>query len=707
MQFSRDEHVIWVTCVAVIAAFSFLLYRDLTRSRGGGSGEIVGWITYKYNSAQRKYDNEVVWESLPNTTGQTRRVPVYNRDAIRTADLAEATIELKKDGTQIKLDANSMIIIDVSDKSASINYAYGSIRAAAGSDASGINIKTKDNKTIAIKNSDVKIATTAGQDVNVTVSRGEARIAVDGREQTIGKNQVAVVGREIRVRPLNLRPTAPEDGRRFFATGGEEAVSFAWTRAGGSGRVDLQIARDPAFREIVRSAGTNANSMTMRLPPGVFYWRLSARNPDSGATELSTALRLSVSRKESLSFAVPAQEARIDYVKDEPLVAFAWNRAEFASGYVLEIARDPDFRDSLRRLDSNSNTIATRLAEGTYYCRVTSRSSFEDAQSTSPTRVIRIVKRERLPPPTPVQPEANRSISRVLLEKQGMLFNWRGSAQLAGAELQIVGPGTNRTRNVSGSVFALREALPLGEYTWKVRGLDAQGQPITDFSAAAPFRVVADQKLRLLAPAAGEVVDYLSARFPGVSLSWERASFAAHYRFRISRNRDLSQPVQNRETDTPYASVGALPPGVYYWSVELIADKAVLSASETGSFQVSDLLPDPEPVFPAGGATVDMTLRNTLALRWQALRGADAYVVSLYQITDGGRRRVAQARLQDTEYLLQDLSLLDKGRFVWTLQAVRTVDGRAVRSRELSREFVITLDEKTVPKVDPAEVYIK
>ena len=708
MKFSRDEHAIWITCVVVIAVFCALVYRDITASRGGGSGEIVGWITYKYNTAQRKYDSEVVWENLPDPTAAVRRVPIYNKDAIRTSNLAEATIELKRDGSQIKLDANSMIIVDVTDKSASINYAYGSIRAAAGGDASTLRIKTKDNKTIDIKNSDIKIAAGKGQDLNVTVNKGEARIAVGGQSQTVGKNQVASVGKEIRVRPLNLRLSEPEDGRRLFSESAEHPVAFSWTRSGRAGPVQLQLARDARFGKIAQTRTTAGNQIVVALPAGVYYWRVSARNPESRALESSGVAKVTVSRKENLQFAVPADRARVDYVREEPLVAFAWNRVEFATGYLLEIANDPAFRGSVRKLDSGSNSISAKLPEGTYYCRVTSRSIFPEAQSTSATRTIQIAKRERLPPPALLTPEAGRSVSRAFIEKQGVLFNWRKDTQVASSELQIEGGGNKRTRTIAGSVFSLRELLPLGDYKWRVRGLDEQGQAITDFSGFSGFQVVADQKLRLLSPASGEVVDYMSARFPGVSLSWERPGFAARYRFRLSKNRDLSGALQARETGSPYASAGALAPGTYYWTVDLLSDdKAVIGTSDVSSFQVSDLLADPEPLFPAGGSTVDMTLRNTLPLRWQALRGADAYVIHLYQVTRAGRRRISQAKLRGNEYLLQDLSLLDRGRFVWTLQAVRTSDGRAVRSRELAREFEITLQEKEAPKVKPADVYIK
>lgn len=709
MKFSKDEHAIWMICVAVIILFSVLVYRDMTGSRGGGSGEIVGYITFKYNTAQRKYDSEVVWENLPDTGSGVKRIPIYNKDAIRTTSLAEATIELTKDGAQIKLDANSMIIIDVSDKSANIDYAYGSIRAASGSGGpSGLTIKTKDNQTIDVRNSDVKIAAAKGKDVSVTVNRGEARIAVGDQSQTVGKDQVAVVGQEIRVRPLNLRLSAPEDGRRVFIPRAEEAVSFSWSRSGAVGRVELQVARDPGFRNIAKAATVGGNGSTVRLPAGVYYWRVSAKNPDSGAIEASAVAKLTLVQKEPLQFAVPADQARLDYVKEEPLVAFAWNRTEFTKDYVLELARDRSFKSGLQRLESQSNTIAARLPEGTYYCRVSSRSDFPDAQSTSDIRVIRVVKREKLPPPGLLSPEGGRSISRAYVEKQGVLFNWRKHAQVASSELQIEGGGTTRTRTIAGSVFSLRESLPLGSYSWRVRGLDEQGQAITDFSANSPFTVVEDQKLRLLSPGNGETIDYMSARFPGVSLSWERPGFAANYRFRLSRNKDLSAPLQARESESPYANAGALPPGQYYWAVDLLSEnKAVIGTSEVGAFQVSDLLSDPQPIFPAGGATVDMTSRNTLPLRWQALRGADAYIVHLYQVTDKGRKQIAQANLKNTEFLLQDLSVLDRGRFVWTLQAVRTSEGRAVRSRELAREFQITLEEREAPKVAPADVYIK
>lgn len=707
MKFSRDEHAIWITCVTVIAVFSGLLYYDLTASRGSGAGEIVGWITYKENSAQRKFSDEVVWESLPNIRRKEKRIPVYNRDAIRTADLAQAVITLKRDGSKITLEANSMIILNISDKNASIDYAYGSIKANAGGKGA-LSIKTKDNKTININNSDVKIAGGAGQNVNVTVNRGQAKIAQDGKEQTVGKDQVAVMGKEITVRPLSFRLNAPADNARIFTEAKVADVGFSWTHSGKSGDTKLQIATDAAFEKVIRTVPARDSAYSAQLKPAVYFWRLSAVNADSGRTEYSPSQRLAVYQKERPQIAVPREGARIDYVQEEPLVSFAWSQSEFSNGYVLEIATDENFQSSVRRLQSRSNNIAARLPEGTYYCRITVESDFDDARSTSAVRTIKVIKRDRLPAPTPLQPPAGQEISRVYLEKQGVLFNWRAHPQLVAAEIRIEGGGRTRTRTINGSVFSLKEALPEGAYSWQVRGVDEQGRAQTDFSAGSSFTVVPTQKLALRTPAAGETIDYMAARFPGVSLAWDRAGFGGKYVLRVSANQDLSKPLVSRELTVPYASAGQLGPGRYYWAVQLLGENGtVLTSSDTRSFEVSTVLANPTPEFPKQGTRVDMTARNTLPFRWEALRGAEAYVINVYSNKGGKRTRIAGGRVRGTEFLIQDLSLLDRGNFVWTISALRTSDGKTIASRAVESEFTITLQENEAPSVKPADIYIQ
>ncbi|MCE9500863.1 MAG: hypothetical protein K8R21_10250, partial [Leptospira sp.] len=59
--------------------FTIVFFCDLNRSQSFGTRKIIGNITFKKNTVQRKFDNQVVWGNLENES------PLSNKDSIRSA----------------------------------------------------------------------------------------------------------------------------------------------------------------------------------------------------------------------------------------------------------------------------------------------------------------------------------------------------------------------------------------------------------------------------------------------------------------------------------------------------------------------------------------------------------------------------------------------------------------------------------------------
>lgn len=104
----KDIFVV-IFCLLGIAASLFLFYKAINRSLQTANSESVATITFKYRTAQRRFENRLVWEWLQNNA------EIYNGDHIRTGGLSEAVLHFD-DKTVITLDEKTLIQVKVSEE---------------------------------------------------------------------------------------------------------------------------------------------------------------------------------------------------------------------------------------------------------------------------------------------------------------------------------------------------------------------------------------------------------------------------------------------------------------------------------------------------------------------------------------------------------------------------------------------------------------
>jgi hypothetical protein len=77
----------------------------------------------------------------------------------------------------------------------------------------------------------------------------------------------------------------------------------------------------------------------------------------------------------------------------------------------------------------------------------------------------------------------------------------------------------------------------------------------------------------------------------------------------------------------------------------------------------------PDFIFPVMNATVDMTKRESITFRWQSLKNATQYNIRLYHTEKDPGNLLTQASVEKSEFTLENLSILDTGNFVCTVEA--------------------------------------
>lgn len=104
----KDIFVV-IFCLCGIGASLFLFYKAINRSLQNTGSESVATITFKYRTAQRRFENRLVWEWLQNNA------EIYNGDHIRTGGLSEAVLHFE-DETVITLDEKTLIQVKVDEE---------------------------------------------------------------------------------------------------------------------------------------------------------------------------------------------------------------------------------------------------------------------------------------------------------------------------------------------------------------------------------------------------------------------------------------------------------------------------------------------------------------------------------------------------------------------------------------------------------------
>ncbi|MDR2143217.1 MAG: FecR family protein [Treponema sp.] len=302
---------------------------------------------------------------------------------------------------------------------------------------------------------------------------------------------------------------------------------------------------------------------------------------------------------------------------------------------------------------------------------------------------------------------------------------------------------------------AITAAISPGTWWWRISPENAgetpevQGQ-LTVLRAPAPLSPVA------------EAAYYYQEKPPELRFQWESSDEVLYYILEAADNSGMANPALRTEVRYTSMVYSELTEGQWYWRVtpvfsplcrgtipespvipftivrgdpparvvevpepvETVVPEIVLTSAESPPPSpppavrpvnaVSRPLPAASGRTPGNGYVVDLLAlmeSRTIVFRWNPVAGADAYVFTLFQETGPGvRQPVISTEGPETSYTLEDLSLLDLGRFVWQVEAVnRGSDGSAGRRGTPGENlFIVDIPQPGTPQVrEPGVLYGK
>ena len=344
-----------------------LFFRDLNASLHRQGEEPVGTITFRFNSAKRRFGNRVAWDRLRNGSA------LYNGDIIRTADISEATVSFSI-GDSVDIYSNTLIQIYIDSNGPRIDISGGAL-----------SVRSSPDSEITLVSGGTRIKINSGAIIQASSrTNGNMDIIVNEGTVSLGNGKLIEAGSGLQVNPDGEEiivpcsiAVSPFPGARYITLSGNSfPVNFIWNKINypPDGLTRLEIAYDRSFKSLLFSEDTKADRLVFSVPEGTFFWRLYplADNfpddiPYSKISVTGSTLPVPIS---------PSENRLIPFQSGNPAVRFIWSSSPEASSYIVEAAdnslmSNPVFHSEVSAGRSDQLSISSMdMGQGAWYWRV-------------------------------------------------------------------------------------------------------------------------------------------------------------------------------------------------------------------------------------------------------------------------------------------------------------------------------------------------
>lgn len=476
----------------------------------------------------------------------------------------------------------------------------------------------------------------------------------------------------------------PIDGD-FVDKTSDRGVTFSWRMDGEASGYRLRVSKNGDLsrpileRECAENYAVLPADIASTLEDGQYYWGVVLFDSEgnlSPRSDVRSFYAISGSVEQRTVFPPDGYEVWSPLLAD---LRFTW-RTNVRLPLKIQAARDEAFSDvAFEGEAANGAFTGVSLGEGTWWWRIVAG----DGQLFSATPGKRLVVVGESAAPRIVDPtEARRAIIRP---GETYPFRWSAGGVAADWWRVRIHAADGRTlvdeNFVTGGEFRVdMNGWDEGSYTWDVQGFSqetARTSRRTSRLSSSPFVLRKISPAELVSPADGAVIDGLTALDEPQTLVWSSAEpFSSAV---LSLVRVGGAKREMRQTGFRQR-LGPLFAGTYEWRVSArTMDDIDISSERPSRFTVLPIPPfDASEKIEAVGGPVfgakHFRKRRAIEFRWKAVPRASAYIVEVF---DQQARRIASATLRgadSTSWTLDDLSLLSRGDFSWTVRGVR-LDG--------------------------------
>lgn len=685
----KDTIILGIFSLIILSA-SVMLFVDFYSTNRHSSTEKIGTIIFKRKTAHRKYHEQPIWELLYKDS------PVYNKDKIRTSDNSLSIIYFFN-GSEVELDENTLVFLDMKDNKPIINFTEGSIRTRKNGNDSDLTVYANDNE-ITLDNADASLSLNSKGDINISVTEGKANITNSNGRTEIAQNQTATVSSgKIIVTEKPTNSEQPHPGSYMVTDTNSRDVIFKWNDDSHT-ITGVEVYNAQTNAKLALPDKKSDGSFQTNLEPGEYYWRM--KKGDGTLTDPNKFTIIQDSAPEAVN---PEKDKEFLFFSNRPSVFFSWKGSDSASMYHLEISKDRTFSKIEHSIETKETSITVpSLDEGLWFWRVRTKYGFGGItdQLTSKTSSFSIEKSDKTSSPDLLSPANLTEFSNDYFDKNQLLFNWEQNNDIREYNLEIstTSAFTNfvYTDKTQYPYLRIDRTLPTGEYFWRVRYVN----PVTgktEYTSHAKFSITPDSSFTALSPVNNTTIP--SSQI--IVLRWNDSSHWNNYRVDLSKDSNFSTIENSYSTRSNFIQIEKQNNGKWFWRVIRLPEsqsKKIISSS----FYVSNNIYAPFITIPYDGQIFDMAARNELRFAWRPIQNASLYNI---RITDMYKNVLIETSTATTSYTVNNLSLFDRGSYYFEINAQTGNSETMALSPITRRKFVLKLNPLGNPKLKVREFF--
>ncbi|GHV78635.1 hypothetical protein AGMMS49944_04260 [Spirochaetia bacterium] len=524
------------------------------------------------------------------------------------------------------------------------------------------------------------------------------------------------------------RGLSPQEGDRYHYRSRPPDIRYRWTSSAEIEFYVVEAADNPGFanpvlQTTVRGGGGETDSLTdSSLGQGRWYWRVRPILGDEyqGSLAPSSPHSFTITQGDGLpapTLVSPPAGFLINALKTAD-VNFSWQNEAEAVSYTLLVSASPGLQDPVitRQLGVNYYRQSELPGEGRYYWGVYQRAADGTVSAVSPSRSFTVMAGEL----RAIFPPDNYTLPQGPLPE----FTWRTDLPYP-LRFQVSDtPAFTRLRvdqNAAGGAFR-PPSLEAGQWYWRISAQTGDGNTQTEVRS---FRVAPALTPPLITGPQGEggpgqTRRVLVNRGVPTVFTWQSVPGADYYTVNLyAGNNPAGNPVYRAspvEGTRLEASLVQFPEGRYTWTVAAAANETARSARQSGPAGSArfELRKAPVPLLrePAQRRPVNeyvlgpdqLRTSRRITFTWNAVPGANRYNFALYRETRNGRALIwRRESAPQTSYVLDDAGILENGRFVWQVEALRIAEDGYLEQRGTVGENRFTLNVPVPERYTPPE----
>ncbi|QDK38265.1 FecR domain-containing protein [Bdellovibrio sp. NC01] len=707
----KTEKIIFSTALFVLLAFSYFLYDDslLFPKAHNSKLELIGDVAVSQNDVRRKNLDNFSW--LP----ASRTDAIYQNDSIFTGDRSEAIIQLQ-DGTQIRIQPNSLITLNMKNGQMNLDLRYGNL---VGDIAKGSSLTITSGKEEfklegdGQEKSKIQFNKAHSGTVDLKLISGKARfsdVKKSAVKTDLTRDSVLAVSKRGEIQKVEapkIQVVTAEKEMTWMRTNPDDPMGFEWKATGDIGKYEVEISPSPDFATVAAAKSVNEmkTQVTDPLEPGAYYWRVKAydRFGEVGATSVPRKMNITHLSPPVVTFPQKDSEISLEMKVKSPAelvtaTEIKWQAPVQLKHFVYQISADPSFAQVLSENQTTQfSALSPRLSSGSYWVRVagqTETNAMSGWSEAIPFKINLVAKAApALQAPVLVarriQFKVPSAKDRNPAAEQAPKMEWKPVLQSKGYQVQVskdINFSKFETYDVNNTKVSWNQ-YKAGKSYFRVVAHGENGE-VSEPSAVGYVDVLLNSPvLQPLRPirAIGE-----SSLPREANVYWSEIPQAKSYLVELDKGGDFKTPQQYEFKGTT-GRLTVSNPGDYKVRVVALDEHnkplTDYSNTETLQYSVHSALITPVPLEPYNNVSIFLqkTTEPAIWIEWKKVKDAEVYKVEISDKEDFSRVLVS-SNVEKNRFLIKDKVPL--GKLYWRVRA-QSKDESELSDWTEKREFTV------------------